>query len=344
MYDRWWRLARPDSLVRTLSYALAVVALVLVGLAIAIARADYPRLRIERLAFRFLVPLGQRLLGVHQTVDRGRLHGFVFEEPAGLEPLRRTYDLDTVVAAGANDFERWVLLMHWVRDRFPHSPNPHAPDADAFDGLALLQSYRGEGGYLCGTIAPLLVQAVTALGGHARRVELRFTPGDSHVVVEVWSEHFGKWVVLDPDYDIFFSVDGVPQHAIELHRRWAADQIDTVQIHWRDSPHNIYRPDLEHGERRFLRLIYESRDWRRWDRERGQHKGERFAVRLLHYYTHVSFPLRNDWRSRPLPWWHPDGNHVQGSLVIALPTMPDWDDFLERLPSAEPFYRSPTSR
>jgi len=255
--------------------------------------------------------------------------------------LRRGYDLDAVVAAGANDFERWVLLMHWARDRFPHYPNRHVPAADAFDGLALLEGYRGEGGYLCGTIAPLLVQAVTALGGYARRVELRFTPGDSHVVVEVWSEHLGKWAVLDPDYDIFFTVGDVPQHAIELHQRWATDQIDSVRIHWRDSPHNIYRPDLENGERRFLRRIYDSREWRRWDRERHQHKGERFAVRLLHYYSHVSFPLRNDWRSRPLPWWHPDGNHVQGSLVIALPTMPDWDDFLERIPSPEPFYRSP---
>jgi hypothetical protein len=44
-----------------------------------------------------------------------------------------------------------------------------------------------------------------------------------------------------------------------------------------------------------------------------------------------------------LPWWDPEGNHVQGSLVIAVPTMPDWDDFLERVSSPEPFYRSPTS-
>jgi hypothetical protein len=314
------------------------------ALAISSARPDYPRLRIEHLAFRFLLPLGQRLLGLHRPVDRDQLHGFVFENPATLEPLRRRYDLDRVVAPGATDFERWVLLMHWARDRFPHYPNPEAPDADAFDGIALLERHRGEAGFLCGTIAPLLVQAVTALGGHARRVELRFTPGDSHVVVEVWSEHFGKWAVLDPDYDIFFTADGVPQHAIELHQRWAAHQIDGVQVHWRESPHNIYRPDLENGERRFLRHIYATRDWRRWDRERNQHKGERFAVRLLHYYSHVSFPLRNDWRSRPLPWWHPDGNHVQGSLVIALPTMPDWDDFLERIPSPEPFYRAPSPR
>jgi hypothetical protein len=341
VYEGRRRLARPDLLVRTLSYALAVVALGLVGVAISIARADYPRLRLEHLAFRFLLPIGQRLLGLPQTVERTRLHGFVFEDPVTLEPLRHRFDLDAVVAAGANDFERWVLLMHWVRDRFPHYPNPDAPDADAFDGLALLERYRGEGGYLCGTIAPLLVQAVTALGGHARRVELRFTPGDSHVVVEVWSEHFHKWAVLDPDYDIFFTVDGVPQHALELHQHWAANRIDAVRIHWRESPHNIYRPDLEKGERRFLRGIYETRDFPRWDRERNQHKGERFAVRLLHYYTHVSFPLRNDWSSRPLPWWHPEGNHVQGSLVIALPTMPDWDDFLQRIPSPASFYVSP---
>jgi hypothetical protein len=334
----------PGRPVRTVVYALAVVAaLVLVGLVLFVARADYPRLRLERLVFRFVLPLGQRLLGLVRPDDRGPLHGFVFEDAANLATLRVRYELDRVVAGAGNDFERWVLAMHWARDRFPHLPNPHAPDADAFDGVRLLDDYR-EGGYLCGTIAPLLVQAVTALGGHARRVELRFTPGDSHVVTEVWSDHFGKWAVLDPDYDIFFTVDGVPQHALELHQHWVAGTIDEGTVHWRESPHNIYRPDLEGGRRDFLRLIYDTRDWRRWDRERNQHKGERFAVRLLHYYTHVSFPLRNDWRTRPLPWWHPEGNHLQGSLVIALPTMPVWDDFVHETPTPEAFYRAPLTR
>jgi hypothetical protein len=329
--------------VRTLVYALVVSTLALVALAIFVARAQYPRLRVEHLAFRFLVPLGQRLLGAQRAPAAAGPAAFTFEDPHTLEPLRRRYGLDAVAAPGQNDFERWVLLMHWARDRFPHLPNPRAPDANAFDGLTLLDGYR-EGGFLCGTIAPLLIQAVTALGGHARRVELRFTPGDSHVVTEVWSDHLGKWAVLDPDYDIYFTADGVPQDALELHRRWAANAVDSVQIHWRDSPHNIYRPDLESGNRAFLRLITDTRDWPRWDRERNQHKGERFAVHLLHYYTHVSFPRRNDWRSRPLPWWHPEGNHVQGSLVIALPTMPQWEDFLVHVPTAENFYARPTPR
>jgi len=327
--------------VGSLVYVVAVAALVPIALAIAVARAEYPRLRVQRWAFRFLVPVGQRVLGVHRpSMPRG-LADFRCEDPDALSELRQWFDLDAVVAPAGTDFERWVLLMHWARDRFPHLPNPAAPDAQSFDGAALLARRRPDEGFLCGTMAPLLVQAVTALGGRARRVELRFTPGDSHVVTEVWSDQFGKWAVLDPDYDAFFTVDGVPQHAIELHRRWAADEIDVVRVHWRPGPHNIYRADLEGGRRDFLRMIYETRDWRRWDRERHQHKGERFAVRLLHYYTHVSFPLRNDWRSRPLPWWHPDGNHVQGSIVIALATMPDWEDFLVRIPSPDSLYGAP---
>jgi hypothetical protein len=327
--------------VRTLLYALAVVVVALVALAVSVARAQYPRLRAQHLVFRFLMPVGQRVLGVHPAADSERAQHFGFENPAALRTLRETYDLEAVVAGASNDFERWVLLMHWARDRFPHLPNANAPDAQAFDGAALLGSYHGEGGYLCGTIAPLLVQAVTALGGRARRVELRFTPGDSHVVTEVWSDQLGKWAVLDPDYDVYFTVDGVPQHAIELHQRWAAGQIDAVRIHWRESPNNVYRPDLEAGPRTFLQTIYQTRDWPRWDRERNQHKGERFAVRLLNYYSHVSFPLRNDWQSRPLPWWHPDGNHAQGSLVIALPTMPEWEDFLLRVATPEALYAAP---
>ncbi|MCC6766901.1 MAG: transglutaminase domain-containing protein [Deltaproteobacteria bacterium] len=327
--------------VRTLLYVLAVVVALVVALAISVARAPYPRLRLERLAFRFLIPIGQRVLGLHPRPAAETWHGFAFERSEALRALRERYDLDAVVRGAGNDFERWVRLMHWARDRFPHRPNAAAPDAQAFDGAALLARRGADDGYLCGTIAPLLVQAVTALGGHARRVELRLTPHDSHVVTEVWSSHVGKWLVLDPDYDAWFTVDGIPQHALELHALWARGAVDAVRVHWRESPHNIYRADLEAGPRDFLRRIFTDRDWTRWDRERNQHKGERFAVRLLNYYSHVSFPRRNDWRSRPLPWWHPEGNHVQGSLVIAVPTMPDWEDFLVRVPTPDAFYGPP---
>jgi hypothetical protein len=327
--------------VRALLPVLVVLAAAGLALAIAVTRAPYPRLRAEHLAFRFLAPIGQAVLGLRRQPAATVRDGFAFERPEELRELRRDHDLDAVVGGAANDFERWVALMHWARDRFPHRPNAAAPDAQSFDGAALLARRRGDDGYLCGTIAPLLVQAVTSLGGRARRVDLRFTPHDSHVVAEVWSAHFGKWLVLDPDYDIWFAVGGVPQHALELHALWARGAIDTVRVHWRDSPHNIYRSDLEAGRRDFLQSIFATRDWRRWDRERDRHKGERFAVRLLNYYSHVSFPWRNDWRSRPLPWWHPEGNHVQGSLVIAVPTMPEWDDFLRRVTDADALYGPP---
>src|SRR5205823_3392762 len=106
--------------------------------AIWIARAQYPRLRAQHLAFRYLVPIGQKALGMKRQAPGSPLAGFASEDPAALTTLRMTYGLDAVVATGRNDFERWILLMHWARDRFPHLPSRDAPDAQAFDAAALL--------------------------------------------------------------------------------------------------------------------------------------------------------------------------------------------------------------
>ncbi len=312
----------------------------LTSLALYVGVAPYPRVRAEALFFRWVMPIPQRVLTPDRSPETGRVPEFVFESPRALRPLRDAYRLDDIVAGAATDFERQVRLMHWVRDRFPHGVPATQPDVDAFDGLTLLREYR-TGGYLCGTAVNLLVQSITAVGGFARRVDLRFTPEDSHVVAEGWSAHYGKWVVLDPDYDLYFTVAAIPQGALELHALWAAGRVDDVDTHPRDSPHNIYRKDKEGGDRSFVRMIYETRDFPRWDRERRDHRDARFAVKLLHYYSHVSFPWRNDWLSRPLPWWHPEGNHVQNAVVVQLPSMPDWDDFLRRAATPDPLRRAP---
>ncbi len=324
----------------------------LIGLALFLAAfissAPYPRHRAERIFFSaVLSPIQKTFLG-YRAPGRGVLYGFRFESEAALRDLRVAYDLDGVVAGATDDFEEAVLLMHWVRDQFPHRRPAQAPDDQAFDGLALLKNRKPGEGYLCGTAAALLVQALTAIGDRARRVELRFGYEDLHAVVEVWSETYRKWAVLDPDYDVYFLYQGVPQQAMELHAHWVANRVEAVEVQSRESPHNIYRKEKEGdlASREVLRKIYERGEFRLWDRERRARFPEaarngRFAVKLLHYYTQISYPLRNDWKSRPLPWWHPEGNHVENSLVIAVSTMRRDEDFLLQTPSAEEFYRSP---
>lgn len=297
--------------------------IVIIGLGAYFLSAPVPKHRAERVFFGMILPVFQKLKGLpYKPGDHSRLYGFKFESPDALALLRDRYRLNDVVAEASTDFESSVQLMHWVRDQFPHRVPAVTPPPQAFNGATLLEDYerRGRhGGFLCGTASQLLVQAVTALGGFARRVELRFIPGDAHAVVEVWSETYQKWIVLDPDYDLYYTVNDIPQNAIELHRLWVAGMIDPVEVHWRDSPHNIYQPQ-------------DKIDYRRHDR---------FAVKLLNYYSFISYPLRNDWVSRPLPWWHPEGNHVQNSLVLETDGMRKDEDFLRYGQNWEAFYAPP---
>lgn len=315
---------------------------VLVGAAVVGTRA-HPALEVKRLVFAYPVAAAQRVLGLEAPSADGTTVPFAYEDPAALRELRTSQGLDAVVAGAPGDFDRWVRLMHWVRDRFPHGRPVSEQDPQAFDGGALLAGYRS-GGYLCSTAAQLLVQAITAMGGVARRVDLRFTPDDTHVVVEAWCAELGKWVVLDPDYDVYYTVDGVPQHALELHRRWAANDVDAVEVHARTSPHNIYRKEDEALDRALVRHVYETHDDAAWTAARASHRRERFAVKLLCYYAHVSHPLRNDWLTRPLAWWHPEGNHVQDSVVVGWPTMRTDEDFLLIVDSPDALYAPPPGR
>ena len=204
--------------------------------------------------------------------------------------------------------------MHWTRDQFPHAVPKHSPPAQAFDGVKVLEEKKNEPGFLCGTASQLLVQAITSLGGYARRVELRYTPDDKHAVAETWSDFYNKWIVVDADYDIFYTRNDIPLNALELHKAWVNDEINLVAVNWSKSVHNIY--------------LLNSDEFR-------------FTKKLLNYYSHISYPLRNDWKSRPLPWWHPEGNHVQNSLVIDVPTMTKYEDFPISTKDWQDFYRKP---
>ncbi|MDO8520040.1 MAG: transglutaminase-like domain-containing protein, partial [Deltaproteobacteria bacterium] len=268
----------------------------------------------EKVFFDVVLPPIQKLAGLSSS---GR---FAFEKPEALANLKERYRLDRVISEARDDFESAILLMHWVRDQFPHAIPAKNPPSQAFDGYEVLRGKRDGEGFLCGTASQLLIQAITSVGGYARRVELRFQPADAHAVVEAWSSGHDKWFILDPDYDIYYTLGDNPQNAAELHRLWAEKRVAEVTVHDRPSRHNIYHKELE-----------------------GVDGNGRFSVKLLSFYNQISYPLRNDWASRPLPWWHPEGNHVQNSAVILHPTMPDYEDFTVRLPSGDELYQTPKS-
>lgn len=312
-----------------------------------ILQADVPSYRIQRYFFAGVLSPMQQLFG-YEVPDRGLpFYGFHFESAQALTELRRVAKLDdVVVSAGAkNDFEVAVALMHWVRDRYAHGEPEESVPAQSFNGLALLQNSKITKVF-CGQLSQLLVQAVTAMGGYARRVELRFTPDDQHAVVEVWSTHLNKWAVLDPDYDIYYTAKGLPLNALDLHRVWRTGLFKDIEVKSRESQNGIFERPPAGMDSTLIRRVFTEKNWRLWDRDvagtdANYHAKARFSVKLLNYYGYLSYPMRNDWQSRPLKWWHPEGNHVQNSLVLQSPDMPKYEDFLLRTNSPGPFYLPP---
>ena len=43
-----------------------------------------------------------------------------------------------------------------------------------------------------------------------------------HVVAEVWLDQFGKWVFVDPQFDVVPELEGIPLNAVEFQEALAA--------------------------------------------------------------------------------------------------------------------------
>jgi hypothetical protein len=196
--------------------------------------------------------------------------GFRYEDLAHPELARIRSDprLRDLYATTPVDVEEAVAMADFLRDQFPRGRPRTSPDER--NVLELLDGAAAGEQFLCDHIARMLAQLVQAGGTQARRVR-----AFRHVVTEIWSRRWQKWVVVDPHFNIHFTDrGGVPLSALDLHRLGRADRRAEIRILPGRSANTLYRPE------RFDNAI---------DRYQGG-----FAV---------DFDAR--WFSNPLPRWHP---------------------------------------
>lgn len=124
--------------------------------------------------------------------------------------------------------------MDFVHHLSKHQGRDEAPD---LSGLAIVHAARaGEVTFRCVEFAHLLQQVLAAFAFPARVVALRRPDSDDglgkgHVVVDVWSPDHGKWVVLDPQFNLFYtSRDGAVLSAWEIHERVRARRFVDLQM------------------------------------------------------------------------------------------------------------------
>ncbi len=116
-----------------------------------------------------------------------------------------------------DQLDLFLQLCDWTHRQWPTSvPDPY-PLSNAVDILADIRS--GKTGGFCGQYAYVLADVLKSMGYFSvRYVELWSAQGESHFVVEAWSDQFGKWMILDPAENVFYASPGstLPASALEV--------------------------------------------------------------------------------------------------------------------------------
>jgi hypothetical protein len=141
-----------------------------------------------------------------------------------LKELRERYKLDDVIAPGATEFDKQVLLMDWGHRQFKKFGTPSTAAKGALDILDGIQQGHT---FFCSHYAHVMVSAAASLGWVDRELALRRHQGvakvggsTEHSTTEIWSNQHRKWVMLDPTSNMYLERDGVPLNAWEIRQEW----------------------------------------------------------------------------------------------------------------------------
>jgi hypothetical protein len=141
-----------------------------------------------------------------------------------LKELRERYGLEELTAVGKDEFEKQVILMDWVHNRFRKFGQPSRTTKGA---LEILEGIEQGHSFFCTQYAQLMASAAASLGWVDRVLALRRHQGvnarggsTEHSTTEIWSNQHRKWVMLDPTSNMYLEKAGVPLNAWEIRQEW----------------------------------------------------------------------------------------------------------------------------
>ncbi len=230
--------------------------------------------------------------------------------------LRSEFDFEQAVACAESEFDAFLALKRWVRSRWNHGWSQAF--ATVKDGLDILRAAAEGNQFCCGHYNMVFRDCALALGWVTRGVGLSVAdcgfPRDyrcgnvGHSVPEIWSNELRKWVLFDPDLNVYYARDGVPLSALEIRDAWLSHEADQVQM-VQDQPEFVV-PSGEH--------IAIAREFtpglEQFDEQRVHLNMARFSRhRAMDYYARVTI---NGWEwvdERLLPTfirhYHPGGGN-----------------------------------
>lgn len=151
--------------------------------------------------------------------------------------FRERFRLADSIAGARDDWEAILFLRHWVFTNLINETDASLPLYEPFstlDPFAVLIASHAGGTFWCSYFSMVLLAALTSMGFAGRKVSVDCEhgpdeKGSHHGVVDVWVNRFGKWVLLDPNYDSHYELDGLHLNAEEIGRRWQTHRGEGIQ-------------------------------------------------------------------------------------------------------------------
>lgn len=189
------------------------------------------------------------------------------------------------------DFYNAVSMADFLRDLFPHGVSRRSyQNANV---LEMMDAAENGERFLCGNISKMLAQLVQAGGTQARNISLGKSANDGHNLIELWSRRFGKWAVIDPDYNVHYTDSlGIPLSALELYQiAQDENRIRDIRRIAGNSPNTLHNSNTKNIEKRY-RNGFAVEFYNRWvDANLPRwHPGR--SPSIMAYYIGNSFPRR----------------------------------------------------
>lgn len=153
---------------------------------------------------------------------------FIHEDPkaAQLAQLRRDYDFDEYLASAKDEFEAMNMLKRWCFDKVRYGGAPQYTQLR--NSLTILQKAKRGEVFWCNNIGTVYMQCALAMGWTSRYVFVRNTKGESHILNDIWSNQYRKWVMMDATWNIYLEKDGLPLSLPEMRAEWRKDNGESL--------------------------------------------------------------------------------------------------------------------
>ena len=152
-----------------------------------------------------------------------------FSNPT-LKEIRKQFKLHNFLKS-KDEFASQLLLKEWVHYTLPNG----IPETDyAYkSAIEILKDAQLGKKFWCTQYAYVYLQCASALGWYSRKLSidsdhLKEEKDMHHGVIDIWSNQFNKWYVIDPQNNIHYEKEGFPLNSLEIRNEYLKNKAKDI--------------------------------------------------------------------------------------------------------------------